>query len=304
MKHAPDGSRTRPMLLLAPLVLLAFALNGCAAATRPADPSAPRANEAPYPVLLEAGEERRERALANWAALVVGVAERDAAPRPELQPVTATVAEIPALPAAQLLRLPRVFFESETTGATRTPTDEELRESLRRFVASASVLLGIEPRDLSLVEITDVQGGERRALYQQKPFAHPLRNGYGEVSVTFTPDLVVTSMSSTAIPDAEPLRRALAAIVPQLSAEAAVAALAGQTVTATNQAGATETRAITSTEATTAREMVVYPRALAEQPGRVELRLAWEVAAGAGATPLLVYVDAVTGDILAARVSS
>jgi hypothetical protein len=295
MKHAPDGPRPRRILLFATVFGLTLSFAACAAATRPPDPSTPRANEAPYPVLLEASDARRDRALANWSALVVGAAEPAAVPPPELQRVTATIADLPPLPATQL-RLPRVIIESEPGASTRQPTDEELRESLRRFIAAAVPLLGAEQRELSLVEIAAAPGGARRAVYRQKPFPHPLRNGYGEISVTFTPDLTVTALSSTAIPEAEPLRRALAAVTPQLSAADAVNALAGKTITTAAGEGPAATRTITTTEGVAARELVVYPRALEGTPGRVELRLAWEVTAAG--PPLLIYVDAITGDIL------
>jgi len=322
MKHAPRRPSPRRhlslpsprrLLPLAAACGLALSLAACAAATRPADPSAPRANEAPYPVLLEASGARRDRALANWGALVTGAAEAAVPPQPELRPVTATVSGIPPLPAS-LLRLPKVVIEARPGEPAREPTEEELRESLRRFVASAAPLLGVDPRELSLVEVADAGGGARRALYRQKPFQHPLRNGYGEVSITFAPDLSVTAMSSTAIPDVEPLRRALAAVVPQLSAEDAVRALAGKAVAAApagpvaaansnadanlNAGGAAPARTITSTEGVAARELVVFPRPAQGSPDRVELRLAWEVDAGGAGGPSLVYVDAVTGDIL------
>jgi hypothetical protein len=301
MKHAPDRTRPSRLLILASAAGLALSLAACAAATRPPDASAPRANEAPYPVLLEADGARRDRALANWGALVVGAPEPAAAPPPELRPVTATVASIPQL-SSTLLRLPRVVIESEPGSPARQPTEEELRESLRRFVASAAPLLGVEQREISLVEIAEAPGGSRRALYRQKPFAHPLRNGYGEISITFAPDLTVTAMSSTAIPAAEQLRRALAAVTPQLSDRDAVTSLAGKSVTVGDTGGGpAATRTITTTEGIAARELVVYPRAAGDSPERVELRLAWEVDAGAGGPPLLVYVDAVTGEVLAAR---
>jgi hypothetical protein len=300
MKPAPTTSRARRALSAAAAFALAAALAACAAATRPAEPGAPRAEEeAPYPVALEVAEGRREKALANWAALAVGESRPDAATPPTLRPVTATVAELPP-PAFAQLRLPKVVIEAGRD-ADATPTDEELRESLRRFVASAAPLLGTEPRELSLVEIADAPGGARRARYEQKPFPHPLRNGYGEVTITFTPDLRVTGLSSTAVPDAESARRALAAVAPKLSAQDAVAALAGKTVSVADPAGAAETRTLATAEGAAARELVVYPRAAAGAAGGIELRLAWEVAAGGSGAPLLVYVDAVTGEVIGAR---
>jgi hypothetical protein len=305
MKPAPTSPRARRATLTIGLALcLAVSLAACAAATRPAAPGAPRANEeAPYPVLLELPNEQRDRAVANWAALLVGEARPEAVPPPVLQPVTATVAEIPPLAGARL-QLPKVIIEGQRDPSAG-PTDEELRESLRRFLTSAAPLVGAEPRELSLVEITNAPNGARRALYEQKPFSFPLRNGYGVVSVTFTPDLNVTALSSTALPENDRARRALNALTAQLSAQDAVAALAGKAVTYTDGAGSPQTRTIASTEGVTAREMVVYPRAAPASAARqVELRLAWEIAAGGTGTPLLVYVDAVTGDLLGATASS
>ena len=198
------------------------------------EPEQPRA-EAPRFAVLNASDERRTAALANWKT-VLGEQGAAAAPPPELRPVTATLASLPA-GLSNYPRLPLVVMDKDE----KTQSDEETRESLRRFLGTAAPLLGIELKHLSLIEVSDAGGGARRALYRQTPFAYPLRNGYGVVEVTFTPDLRVVGLSSTAIPDAEPLARSLAAVQKPLTAEQAVAALVNRTVTYNARGGAQQT---------------------------------------------------------------
>jgi hypothetical protein len=47
---------------------------------------------------------------------------------------------------------------------------------------------------------------------------------------------------------------------------------------------------------TSVRELVVLPVRAPADAATLELRVAWEVAVGGGGSPLLVYVDAVTGE--------
>lgn len=264
----------------------------CAAASRAPESGRPRANQAAYPVVLGASEERREKALARWTALLSdqGIANP---PAPQLQPVTATLKELPPLSAP--LRLPKVGG-----GDGKEPTDEETRESLRRFIESTSVLLGIEPQNLSLVGVENQPGGAKRARYQQKPFLYALRGGFGVLEIGFTPDLRVTQFSSTAIPDTERIGRALATIRTEVTADKAVAGLAGRTVNFTDDAGQPQTYTVPASGETTARELVVFPVRRAADTGALEFHLAWEVAVGAGDAAPRVYVDAVTGDLLGA----
>jgi hypothetical protein len=276
---------------------LAFLLGACAAATRPAGPERPRANEPPYPVVLSSSDERRAGALANWVSLVGGQPAA-AAPTPEFQPVTATLAALPANLSTPP-RLPKVIIEDENT-----QSEEETRESLRRFLATSAPLLGVNLQELSLVEIADAPGGAKRARYRQSPFTYPLRNGFGVVEVSFMPDLRVVGLSSTAIPDAERLRRALSTVAPKLTAAQAVAALANRAVTFDDRNGTRQTRTVTQADAVAARELVIFPSRASGDADTLELHLAWEVAVGGPEAPLLVYVDAVTGEPIAATPGS
>ena len=212
--------------------------------------------------------------------------------------MTATLRALPA-GLSDFPRLPLVTIDNDE----QTKTEEETRESLRRFLATAAPLLGFDLKHLSLVGVADAPAGAgaRRASYRQNPFAYPLRNGYGVVEVTFTPDLRVVGLSSTAVPDAERLGRTLAQVPRTLTAERAAAALANRPVTFTDRAGARQTRTVTQVDPASARQLVVFPLRRDADPASLELHVAWEVALGGPDSTLFAYIDAATGDLLGAE---
>ena len=157
------------------IVTTAFMLGACASAARPAGAERPRGNEPPRFRVLAASDERRAAALANWKA-VVGEQAAGASPTPELRPVTATLASLPA-GLRDFPRLPLVVAEG---GQNRT--EDETRESLRRFLSTAAPLLGIDLKHVSLVEVSDAAPCRARAARStgRNPFAYPferLRHG-------------------------------------------------------------------------------------------------------------------------------
>ena len=285
-------------LRLALCVSVVIAAGACAASRDP-DPSRPRANEPPYPVILAPNAERREQALAGWAAMA-----RDNnvpnVPPPELQPVTATISGLPATETP--LRLPLVEIRDDDGQLRANSEEESRRESLRRFITSASALLGVAPPNLSLVARTDEANGTRRARYQQQPFPYPLRAGFGVLDIAFTDDRRVLSLTSTAIPDTERLARALALVRPQqLTADQAVERVRGRAFTLSGASAPPQTYTVAPGDTVTPRELVIYPVRPASDAGALELRVAWELAVGAGATPYLVYLDAIRGEIIGAQ---
>jgi hypothetical protein len=220
-------------------------------------------------------------------------------PPPDLQPVTATISQLPATEAP--LRLPLVEIRNEDGQLRANSEEESRRESLRRFITGASALLGVAPQNLSLVARTDEANGTRRARYQQQPFPYPLRAGFGILDIAFTDDRRVLSLSSTAIPDTERLSRALALVRPQqLTADQAIERVRGRSFTFPGT-GTPLTYTVAPDDPITPRELVVYPVRLPNDAGALELRVAWELAVGRGATPYLVYLDAVRGEIIAAQ---
>jgi hypothetical protein len=275
---------------------LALLFGACASMTRPANSGPPRADESPRFAVLNASDERRTAALANWTALV-GEQAAATSSVPELRPVTATLQALPAN-LHDYPRLPLVIVKDE-----KSRSEEETRESLRRFLQTAAPLLGIDLRQLSLVGISDAPtggNGAKRALYLQNPFPYPLRNGYGVVEIIFTSDLRVVGLSSTAVPDAERLNRTLITIPKTLTAAQVTAALANRAIIYTDATGTQQTRTVTQADSMTARQLVVFPVRRDAATPTLELHVAWEVAAGGPASPLQVYVDAATGDVLGA----
>ncbi|MDT5270792.1 MAG: hypothetical protein QOH49_2978 [Acidobacteriota bacterium] len=279
-------------------ITLAFMLGACASMARPAGAERPRGNEPPRFAVLAASEERRTAALVNWKA-IVGEQAANASPTPELHVVTATLSFLPA-GLQDFPRLPLV-----AAGDAKSRTEEETRESLRRFLSTAAPLLGIDLKQLSLDGVgveAGISPGAKSAIYLQNSFPYPLRNGYGIVSIVFTPDLRVVRLSSTAIPDAERLARTLATVPKTVTAAQAAAALANRAVTYNDRAGAQQTRTLSQLDTTAARQLVVFPlRRDTADPAALELHVAWEVAAGSTDAPLLVYVDAANGDVLGAE---
>jgi hypothetical protein len=279
----------RNVLRLVPLVCVALTLGACAAARGP-EAGRPRTNEPVYPILIAASKERREQATSTWQALAQE--QGLAATTPELNPITATIT---ALPPNAALQLPKV----EIAKTAATSRDEATREALRRFLTTAAPLVGIAQKDLSLIEMKDAPDGAKHVRYQQKPFPFPLRAGYGVIALSVTPDGRVASLNSSALPDTERLARLLVAQPQKLAAQDAETRLKGRALTYPGINNASLSYTVGANDTIKARELVVYPVPRANDVNTLELHLAWELAVGGSGEPLLAYMDAVTGDILA-----
>jgi hypothetical protein len=281
----------RPVLAsrIALYILLVLTLNGCAA-TPPPNAAGPRPNEPPYPVLLTETTERREAALIAWTKFTTeqGITNP---PAPELQPVTATIRSLPTFTGTPLY-LPKV-------GDTFPMNEENTRESLRRFIASASQIIGAPTQQLSLVQRIDAADGTQRALYEQRPFRYPLRNGYGKLEITFTPDRRVLQINSTCITDIEQLQRAGAGTRPRWDADKVGAQIIGRTFTYRDAAGVSHTLNLIKGEEVTVRELVIYPVSRAGDSSILEFHLAWEITVRRPSNSLTIYLDAVTDELLA-----
>ena len=288
------ATRAARLLLSAALACL---YASCAAGARDPEAGRPRGSDAPpYPVVLGASAERRERAVNNWLALA---RPAPAQPSPELQPITATVRALPQ-PAPDSLRLPLVEIGAAGGDDDAADADEATRESLRRFIDSARDLLGVDPQNLSLQEFK-LEAGGGFARYLQKPFPHPVRNNYGVVEIRFASDRRVLSLASTALPDAERLTQSIAALRPyQIASDQLAARLAGRSFNFQSTGGAAEVFTVAPGTNIDVRELVIFPVPRASDASALEIRLAWETVVGLAGTNLLVYADAVTGEILSA----
>ena len=285
------------------LLLAALALCLACGATRPPDAAGPRPANAPaYPVLLTENAERRGAANAAWQRLTreQGVA---AAPAPELQPVTAALRSIPPLAGAGLY-LPKV---GETGGnaakGTQEPGEGATTEALRRFVEANSDLIGAKPQELSLVQLVTAADNTRRAVYEQRPFLHPLAGGYGRLEIRFAPDRRILQITSTCVPNVEAVQRTLVNLRPGYQPDEAAAILADSAVTYADAQGQTQSYTIAAGDPVTTRQLVIYPIARGGQDSpALEFHLAWEVIAGR-APRLAVYIDAVTQEVIAATLA-
>lgn len=274
----------------------ALSLLYCAcAATPPPDPTGPRPNEPRYPLTLTENTDRQQATLAAWERLTAEQGINNA-PAPELQPVTASIRSLPALNTP--LYLPKVGDNSPQ--ATKA-WEDATTEALRRFINDNARLFGAEPQHLSLVLLTDAADGTKKARYQQRPFPrYPLRNGFGELEISFTNDRRILQITSTCIPDTDQLLRAGTGSGnrPRPSADEVARRMNGRTLTYTDAAGNAQTYTVQTGDVVRVSEMVVYPMLRPGQTPVLEFHLAWEVFIGRE-QKRAVYVDAITDEIIA-----
>jgi hypothetical protein len=282
--------QTAFMKHLAALFVIAIALaTGACAALQPLDTSGPRANTPAYPISLPDSGARMEQASVAWKQMSQrygGMMQNFA----RLNPYTGTVMSLPA--ERDSIVLPKV-------GTDAVPTEEQTRESLRRFIAEWHELIGADADDLSLVERTDEANGMKVARYEQKPFRYPLRGGYGNLFIQFSPDREVKELSSTCIPNADRLQPALNALTPKINAIEAVDHVSSKPFAATNVNGVgQQTFTIPANATATANEVVVYALPASDQSNGLQLRLAWEIQVTNGPVKT-VYLDAISDQVIA-----
>ena len=258
------------------------------AAFRPADANGPRPEGPQYPIASELGT-RLEEASVAWYQL----SQRYGLPgktEANLHPYTATLASLPAnLPGS--IYLPKV-------GSQTNPTEEETRESLRRFIVEWQRLIGAAPHELSLVERVDEPTGVKVARYEQRPFRYPLRGGLGNLVIRFRADGQLVGLSSNCIPQADRIQTALANVAPKINGEQAVNRVKTQPIAITDGNNSQQTVSLPANAVVEARELVVYAQPSKDPPSGLEIRVAWEIDVGNGPIKK-VYVDAVSEEIIA-----
>lgn len=274
---------------LSSTAVIAFALlSGACAAFRPADTGGPRADVRLYPVGLADTAARLEETSLAWYQISqqYGLQRRTEA---NLDPYTATLQSLPPDVAATI-QLPKA--------GNAEPTEEQVRESLRRFIAEWQRLIGASPQELSLVERTDETGGTKLARYQQKPFRYPLRGDYGNLTIRFRNDGRLVALSSNCLPNAERLQAALNQVSPQVTSEEAVTKVKAQPITVSSASGQ-QTITLPDNAVLEPGQLVVYALPVAGQSGGLELHLAWEISV-TNSPIKTIYFDAVTSQVIAA----
>ncbi|HKO97471.1 MAG TPA: hypothetical protein VJU86_10785 [Pyrinomonadaceae bacterium] len=271
---------TVQLLFLATLVV---GLTGCST-LQPPDPNGPR-NESTYPPLYTTDDVRRNAVDSTLNRFIL---PPNTQTDPELDPITLTLKNL-GLSRAATLFLPKL-------GTAAVMTEEETRESLRRFIREWQDLIGSDPGKLSLVARVDQPDGIKLATYEQRPFRYPIRGDFGKLEIRFTNERRVVSMSSTCVPNADRVQAALSAVSPKLKPEDAIAQLINNPIGAS---GAQSAFSVQASQATP-RELVTYVRPSASNAEALEFHLAWELEVR-NAPVQRVYVDALNGEIIAAR---
>ena len=272
---------------IAMLIILVALATGACSALQPIDANGPRSNEPPYPIGLADPAARLEEASVAWYQMSqhYGLAGKTDA---NLNPYTGTLQALPA--NAGTIVLPKV--------GTDPQTEEQTRESLRRFIAEWRQLIGADHNQLSLVERTDEANGIKLARYEQRPFRYPLRGGFGNVLIRFRSDRQVVSITSNCIPNADGLQSALGGLTPKINSDEAVEHVRKQPVVAPDASGRRQTFTIPSNAALAARQLVVYAQPSAEQASGLQLYLAWEIEVTNGPMKM-VYLDAISDRVIA-----
>jgi hypothetical protein len=283
-----DFRMRRVGLRIGVLLSLALAAGSCAS-LQPPDATGPRGSEPPYPLLFASDDQRREAAQAAVTRLLQPA---NSQPAPQLHRVTATIERLPANPT-QPLYLPKL-------GNAAVMTEEETRESLRRFIREWQELIGADPAKLSLVAREDQPDGAKSATYEQRPFRYPIRGNFGKLLIRFAPDRRVLNISSTCIPDADRLQAALAAISPRLQAEDVITAVRTTPINHVDASGTQLNLKLPAASEITPRELVTYIVPSKTNVDTLEFHLAWEVDL-TNAPVKKVYVDAINGQIIAAE---
>lgn len=272
------------------IVVLSLAAGACAA-FQPTDVNGPRSNAPLYPVQLSDAGPRLEDASLAWYQLSQrnGLTAKTEA---NLNPYTGTIQSLPANLSAPIY-LPKV-------GSQTNPTEEETRESLRRFIVEWQRLIGAEPGQLSLVERTDEPSGIKIARYEQRPFRYPLRGGFGNLLIRFRSDGQLVEFSSNCIPNADRLQATLTGLTPKITSEDAVNHIKTQPVTVTDVNGSQRTFSLPANATVEARQLVVYAQPSKDPPtSGLQLRVAWEIDVTNG--PIhKVFLDAISDDVIAA----
>jgi hypothetical protein len=269
------------------MAVIALVTASACAAFQPTDPNGPTSNAPQYPLGLSDVGTRLEEASVAWYQL----SQRYGLPvktEANLHPYTATLESLPAnLPAP--IYLPKV-------GSETNPTEEETRESLRRFIVEWQRLIGAEPNQLSLVERIDEPSGVKVARYEQRPFRYPLRGGYGTLVIRFRSNGQLVGFSSNCIPNADQIQTTLSGLTPKSTGEQAVNRIKTQPITAAS--GQQQTVSLPPSAAVDARQLVVYAQPSKDPPSGLQIRLAWEIEVTNGPIKW-VYLDAISDEIIA-----
>jgi len=264
-------------------------LNGCRPRTVETGQPRPDVNEPAYPVTISVNANRRDHALTAWNEIISSQGITNA-PEPLLHPVTARINQLPQF-QNQSVTLPKV-------GEGTPMSEDETRESLRRFVrGGGSLICGTNPQ-LSLIDRIDEENGTKRAIYRQNLFRYPLRGEFGQIEVVFNSSRQILQLKSMCLPTSELLQRSVLELKPDanLNTESLTEKIKTELPIEVKDTDGKIKFSIDEPQTLELKELVVFTRSETTPSEKVLLHLAWEAKYG-NAT---VYLDAMTGKLLSA----
>jgi hypothetical protein len=266
---------------LVSLLSLVFLLSACAA-LQPPDANGPRSSAPPYPVIVN-DQSSQDGATLAWQQLSqrYGLAQNTT---PDINPQLGTLQSLPNNATASIY-LPKV-------GDNPIQSEEETRESLRRFIVDVQNLIGANPRELSLAERIDEPSGVKVARYQQRPFRYPLRGDFGNLTIRFQSDRRVLDVSSSCLPNTDRLQAALSNLNPKVTQDSAPSLIKGHSITVGSR-----TFTLPENTPVEVRQLVAYVM-LSPDKQTVELHLAWEIDVTNGSIKT-IYLDAISEQVIA-----
>lgn len=276
--------------LLLALALMALLLVAACSAFQPVNPNGPTANVPQYPLSLSDVGPRLEEASVAWYQLSqhYGLPGKTEA---NLHPYTATLESLPA-------NLPAPIYLPKVGTPDKPQTEEETRESLRRFIVEWQRLIGAEPNQLSLVERVDEPSGIKVARYEQRPFRYPLRGDFGTLVIRFRSNGQLVGFSSNCIPNTDRIQATLNALTPKATREEAVSRVRAHAVRFLNAGTQLQPLDIPANATVEAQQLVVYVQPSNDPASGLQIRLAWEIEVK-NAPITRVYLDAISDEIIA-----
>ena len=269
---------------IAALIAGLIGLSGCAA-LQPTDTNGPRTNLPAYPIIVNEPTRIDETTLKQLSQRF-GFGQNLQA---DLRPWSAKLQGSPGNTGTSIF-LPKVGNDPAHL------TEEEIRESLRRFITEWQTLIGADPNQLSLIERVDDAGGLKTARYEQRPFRYPMRGNFGTLLIRFQADRHVIDLSSTCVPNSDRLQAPLNSLVPKVTPERAVELVKGHQITAADSVGGTHSFTLSS-ETLDASQLVAYVK-LSQDQQNIEVHLAWEIDVANGPIKT-IYLDSITEQVIA-----
>jgi len=253
------------------LVALGAAMIGCDLAPQVAGNS-----EKGYPPFIADSPDRRDKAERDWRRLL-DVYNLSPTP-PDLYPVTYTPRSL--LGVSGGIKLATLPVPSESPNLA-------LREAAKAFIERWRDLIGVDPAGISLFA-ANASGDATQFIYKQGDYPFPLRDDYGEMSITISSDGRLTQLDDRFIPVVEIPAR------PAIDKGSAIKRVIGKLFTLTDRNGRQQEISVSGAGDISSAQLVI----LAVQKGNgLEVHLAWQLNP-TRAQAWSIYVDAVNGQEL------